>query len=487
MSPAGLWDSRVDAIIQESLQAMHDNLWSQRQREIEEIEALYRGGSDVSQFLIKHDGEESSEWLERLTRACYANYVARLADALRDGAYGGPVTRSLGPTAKEGQDDLFAKILAWNSMPRIQRELGYSIVVPGDGWTNVAWREADEAVALFVVHPSNIWYVPDADNPRKIAKLVERREDLSSSKKGEKRYVYWIWTWDTMAFVDKDGRSLELISSKGKSLPNPAPNPYGEIPYIHYRGRPVVGSTDGMSYVRDAAPIQKNLYNVMSELDDTVLHQAFSTLHVSDYQKPEISMGPRRYIQTGANGKAEFLSPGPPIAEVEAMINRRIEIMCEISGVPISTFKGGMASSGYQLALEMQPLLRTIETIRSEALESEREQVRMICRVWNAHGSPALPDPDTLEPQVSFDADVLPSDKEAEFNRDLLQLNNIPPLMTREDFLRKWREDLRDDTAVEEYIAKLDEEKAKKEPPKPAGGSNPFSSLFAPPPEEEQP
>jgi len=422
-----------------------------KQQDREELEAYYAGGREISSKLIRHPAEDHAEFAQRKARLLYPNYVARLADALIDGVYGDPVTRSIADATDE-QLETLQDIWEWNLMPRVQRDIGYGIVVLGDAWVNCTYHERDRIIGVHAVHPDNIAYTTDPDNPNRVIELVETRAEEHIVGSGKEVQTHWVWTLDEFGHFDDDGRPMD-------DGPWPAPNPYGWIPYVHFRGRPMLGVSDGLSYIRDQITIQRALMNRLSDEDVLCVEQIHGTLVLKGYQRANVDHGPRRAITVSPDGDAFYINPNAAIKDLEESIDRLVKMLFETGSVPMSLVSGGTASSGLQLAIEMRPFTRVVESIRAECTASEKDLIRTVCVIGAVHG---LGLPEECNPVVEFSDNVLPSDRDGEFQRDLLMYQN--GLMLRTDFLARWIDKLGDDqAAIEEYEQQLESEKTQRD------------------------
>lgn len=439
-----------EQVIRRAVAEYRAELLSQRGRYLEELEDFYIGGSDMSEHIRRFEGEEQRDLNERRARFQYPNYVAKLANVLIDSAYGAPIKRKI-RNASEAQQKQFDAILEWNSATQMQLEVGQSIVTLGDAWACVAFREIAKTVGILPVYPGHIVHVAyDPENPRQIVQLVERRMDDGNPDPSTGKAPilgYWFWTVDEFAFVDQEGAYITP----------PQRNAYRAIPYVRWIGEPVIGERTGLSYIRDLIPLAKALINRLSELDQLVIDQTFSTLVTAGHEKPTFGTGTKRWVGLQQGGTAEYITPDPRIEAVEAAVDGIIQRMCETVGVPRSLLNGGIASSGRQLELEMWQLVQRVQRIRSVNLETERDLVRMVCLVGATHKLGLPVDPDV---EVEFDSQILPTDRQTERTADLLDVNNIPPLMLREDYVRKYRDGISTEDAARGYVALLDQQDA---------------------------
>jgi len=467
-----------EQIVRQAVREFAGSLLEARGRYLEELEDFYIGGPDMAEHIRRFEGETDRDLLERRARFQYPNYVAKLANVLIDSSYGAPIKRTL-RDASDGQQKTFDDVLQWNAITQRQLEIGQSIVTLGDAWACVAFREQAKTVGVLPVYPGHIVHVAyDPDNPRRIVELVERRmDDGNPDPTTGKAPVlgYWFWTVEEFCFAAQDGRYITP----------PQRNSYRTVPYVRWIGEPVIGERTGYSYIRDLIPLAKALINRLSELDQLVIDQTFSTLVTAGHEKPTFNAGTKRWVGLPQGGTANYITPDPRIEAVEAAVDGIIQRMCETVGVPRSLLQGGIASSGRQLELEMWQLVQRVQRIRSINIDSERELCRLVCLVGATHRLGLPPSPDV---EVEFDSQILPTDRQVERQEDRADVDNIPPLMTREDYVRKYRSGLNTDEAVRGYIVLLDAQD-RDEP----GARKPGTDADVPtppppvPPEDEEP
>jgi hypothetical protein len=449
-APRYLFDTHSPEILRASLKKLQEAAFAKRMQTMQEYEDWYVGGDTVSKYIFRNPGEKDDSFNARIRRVCHMNYIGRIVDEIVDDVYGDEVTRSYG-AGEEAADARLKDTLEWNNIVDTQQDWCRSQVLLGEGWANVAWRENPGTVAIFGVHPMDAWWRGDPDNPGHMIEFVETRAsdlpNLPADFAGNV-YVHWIWNEHEYCQVDNNGDYI---------VP-PTPNKYGVIPYIRWKGRSVVGYDDGLSYVRDAVTIQKLVLNRTSDEDKLVRYQTHGLLVIQSIDRPTIESGADSFIRiTDPTGKAYFINPGADIAAVSQSRKDLVAALFEISSVPMSLVVGGTASSGLQLAIEMRPLTRVVRSVETKATVSERQLLRVIAAVGRAHGDTAYPE--RPNPDVQFSHNFLPSDEKQEFDKDLSMLNNIPPLITTEDFLARHHKHLRNNPeAMAEYRKKLDEQ-----------------------------
>jgi hypothetical protein len=440
-------------LVRQGLAEWREQSLRERDARYDELEDWYRGGTYVTKYLEKKPGETVMELSARQKLIEYPNYVKCIADELVRNVYGFDVTRKLLDPATDAHNETLQAIFEANRIVSAQRMYGQGMVLLGDGWARAWWDEERQIPSVFPVHPKNVWFEADPNNPYKITTLIEKIVDDSSDPKDDQS-TYWVWTNDEFAYVDSSGAMLPAV--EGGDI-GPWPNLYGLIPYSHWVGRPLLGENYGLSCVNDAVTIQKVILNRLSDLNELVENQAHGLLITVNNENPELSSGPRRFIGLGPGGEAYYINPNADIPGVLATMDASVSRMFESASIPISILRGGSASSGLQLAIEMRPLTAQIEELRTTSKQSERDLIRAVCAVGAAHGL-ALPTAEACNPEVDFGGAMLPSDKDSEFKRDFAMVTAIPPLMTRESFVRKWQTSISDDAGLAEYMQKLEAE-----------------------------
>ncbi len=427
------------------------------EQECQDYTDYMAGGKQLARFLVRHPSEEDNEWTNRNRRFMSNNYVAPLANQIINGLYGPPVTRTIDDPKTQ---ETFDWIWQLNNMHTTMLSCADGFVPLGSYLIRSWWDEtADDGkgnLRYTLVRPQDVRVIARADNCNKAKVIIEDRweEDFDFERgviANTRRF-----------FVTSDDSYAELISPDGKTAffaegGEPQPNPYGVIPYTHFKARSIPGQYLGLSLIRDAVTIQQEIFNRASELSVTVTMQAFSTLVIGGRAPKDLPIGPKAFIETTVDGKAYYIQPGAPITEVQDSIEKLIATMFDIGAVPISAIRGGSANSGIQLAIEYKPLSDVVNRLKTQSKESERELFETSLRILKAHGVPV-----NTEAQMTpdFPESFLPTDDYQEFMVDLQKLNNIPPLMSREEFWKKWNPDLTQDELVQK-AKDIDEAAAK--------------------------
>ena len=428
-----------------------------RNAETRELIDMYEGGARMKPYLLRRPGESmataSASRQERYTyranRAHNPNYFSRLTDSLADGFVGDKITRRV-----SSGDEAFQALLDDVHIQLVQQEYGLGTVLVGGSLVGiVGWAEG--GISLCPLHPFAWRVKSDPQDPYALAEVEEDRTYQSAD--GKEHTVTWVWNSEWGRLYDSDGVRLTVDPMTGLETDWADPNPYdGEIPYVYWRGRPVLGQFEGISYVRDQASLQKELYNRSNDLMILCHMRSFGVPVFKDLQTNIADWSEYGGLEVGPTGDAWMLEPSGDIPGMVMTLEKLIEWMYETGNVPTSMVQDASVKSGVALAIEWMPFLRVIQTLRNNGAVSERELVRKMLVIGKAHGVEKLPSAD-VDIEIEYEESVLPTDETADFKRDLLMLNNDPPLITREEFVRRWHK-LPDDKAVAKYIAELDAE-----------------------------
>jgi hypothetical protein len=205
-----------------------------------------------------------------------------------------------------------------------------------------------------------------------------------------------------------------------------------------------------------------------------VLYQAHAQPVLTGDLKPvKVKGGPTNIIGLEPEGSFKYETPGADIAGAIEWLKKVINEIFAIGGVPTSVVYGGSANSGFQIVVEYKRAQDIIDDAIVEATMFEKELAKLVCIVNNVHvseieGAIELPsDPDV---SIEFDPGLIPRDEAAEREQDRTDLRDS--LMSRKDYVRKWRMPDADDEAIDAYLAELQAEK----PALPEPGSSPFGA-----------
>jgi len=420
------WESLAPKAILDSIKDLQEQAEKNRAATYDRHER-YFAGSDTKGDLIRHVNEGGLAWKERQDRFADCGLTRRIAAALISPLAGHDIERTM-DDANDAASDALAQVWVDSRIATKQRMIYQNQVVCGDAFAFVSWSDALGLLLVHTVDPGNVFVVPHEDDPMREWTVIERRIDPEDAKKMR----YWIWTENARNLINADG--VELDQGDGKR--GWQANPYNAIPYIHWRGLPVSESYWGSSPISAVVGLHKYANNLRSQHDHVMLYQAHSQLVISDDNvEPKLGTGEANAIVLSKDGTATFLSPGADLPALERAYERAREEAFQIAGIPMSIVKGGEAPSGFALVIEYRSMSEVIEDLAVEAVCAEEDLIRLICTVGKAHG---LPLPDDPVPVVDMHLEVLPTDKDAAYQRDLAGLQGTPQTVTLRDFLLRW-------------------------------------------------
>lgn len=455
-----LFDSLAPAAIIESIERLRAEADKAHYDRLQLLDDFYTGHYEASRYLLRHVGEGGDEYSERAGRYRHHAYARFVANKLRSALYGGQVERTLSEASEE-QTKLLADVFAKAGIDAVQRLFSQGQVVHGDGYAFVMWKERLGRIAISNVHASRVTVEEDPDDPCDAVTFIEERIDThSKDKNGKDLKQYWIWTREWYNCVDADGNDISFMASDGVTqLRGKQTNPYGIIPYIHWRGLPLSGYYYGLSAIDGIVDLNRAFNDQYSDYDIALLYQAKSipVMRGSGGISAEVRVGARNAL-TFDDPAAElsFPTPSPAFDAMRVALKDLEETIFNLGGVPVSVIRGENESSGIALAIKYRTMQEIVGDLAVSARQAEAEMIEAICAIGNLHGLSLPKDP---KPEVDLHENVLPNDTEAEFNRDLQLWQN--DLMTTEDMVIRWR--MKTPQNVEEYLAKLDAQRSSRQ------------------------
>ena len=433
--------SMAPSMVAEAIRDLREKAEETRQRTYDYRNDFFLGGDRTKQYLTRHPGEGPTAWAERKERFADTGLTWRAGQALVSALYGHGVKRELLDTG-DRETAAFQSILDASKINSKQRMVAQNQVVSGDGFALVAWSDSLNSLRIHSVDPGNIFVEVHPDDAMREQTVIERRANPNRVDS----FIYWVWTDEAKTLVDEDGKELD----QGDGVFGWQPNPYGVIPYVHWRGMPISESYWGHSPVAACMELHRYANNIRSQVDRLALYQAHSILAISDHNiESTITAGETNALRLSAEGSAQYLAPSAAIGDVEAVYQRSRREAFEISGIPWSIVEGGQAPSGYALTVEYRSMAEVVEDLAVEAKDAELEMLRKLCIIGKVHGLPLPEDPDV---QVDLNLEITPEDKDGLRLRDLDDLQ--AGLMTKRDYLLRHRPDIPPDQ-IDAYIEQL--------------------------------
>jgi hypothetical protein len=433
---------------------------TERLSQYSEYGDFYEGGERVKKYLAKHPSEKPAEYQLRKDQMADMNYSAPLADQIINSFYGGTIERRVidDEKATERLDEIYNE----SQIGSLQRDYGNGQVVYGDGHTRIWFDEVDDLTRIQYVSPGNVFVLPSSRDALTPDILVEKRAFEYDGFRRWPRTEWLVWTNDEYAVIlEEYGDSTNKAPMVTWKTP-PSFNPYGIIPYAHWKG---IGRTSGYwgkSAIRSVITLQKMVNNRTSKQDRVIAYQTHGQWVIYSDDEIKLVSGEARFMPLGQNDRAEILDQKANIEGAQQTIENMIDRMAEIGRVPVSAIRGGSANSGFQLVMEFVPMTHLRSSYIERATVAEDYQMWAVSRVGHVHSQGT---PDELgKVEITFPESFLPVDKNEDFLRDtrLVQMGDLK----RSEYIRKWVGKGRwDEGETEKYIQDLDEENGQQQQP----------------------
>lgn len=436
-----LWESLAPKLVIDAIKSLREEAEEKRTKEYERRENVF--GGETNAYLIRHIAESDAAWGERTRRFTDCGIMPRVANTFKAALAGHPIKREITDASEDLQAKI-ATIMDDSRMDSKQRMIAHDQIVAGDGFDLWAFSDRLGKLIRHSVDPGNIFVEFDEDDPMREWCVIERRIDPNNA---DRKPWYWVWTAEAKTLVDEDGNPLD----QGGGKFGWQKNPYGVIPYTHWRALPLSESYWGMSPVRATTEIHLYCNNLRSQLDRLLLYQAHSTLAISDDLWEAGKTSESNAIVLSKDGRAQYLVPGADIPAMETSYERARREAFEVAGIPMNIVAGGEVPSGYALVVESRSMAEVAEDLAVESHAAEVESFTKMCKIGAVHGLGLPEDP---EVNIDLQIEVLPFDKDGAQQRDLLDVQS--GLMSKRDYVRRYRfqEDTPDEV-VDKYLAEI--------------------------------
>lgn len=475
-----LWDSIAEDKIKDGLQTIRNESELRRQTHIAELRAHLAGGDRPRSSLTRFAAEDPDEYQERLAAFSHVGLMGMIGNELSGGVYGRAVKRNI--TNSPGANDQYQKTITQTRLDTNQILIGLDQVGVGNSFVAVQFSPQLNRVVLPIVAMENVFVERIPENPFEMFSLIEQRADPNRPKK----IANWIWTTERYRVVDEDGADIPWFGADGEMHSGWTPNPYGVIPYAHWRGRPWAGEFWGQSLLEDTLQLNKLINNRLSDLSVIIAHQAFSQGWVRNMgtaaakKENRIAVGPRRFVPLDEGGEMGYAQPDAPITESFSTIEKLMEWCVRLAALPTSVVRDGSAASGYALEVEFRSMKNVVDMLIRQAIGAENRLARCWCAVAGAHPKiyRGIPKYDDAEIAIEFDVDFLPRDRQME--KDSARLDWQAGLMLTGDYVRQYiLPTEKDEAKIANYVSLLDAQNAAK-----AAQANPFGPAPMVPPEQ---
>ena len=430
--------------IREQLKEQTD---AQRREEYRTLLDFYEGGRAALQerYVKKHYREEDEAWLARRMQLRGLNICRGIPEKIRDGLYGGKVKRSCADAEMNAR---LTEIYAENQFDTVASGIALEASILGSHLVGPYYDERLGRVAFRTRYLGDCYpWVNEQNAERLEALLVEVViDDLFT---GESYLRGEIYTPEEIGiFRAEDSRSEYWELDRGYHPDGEMGNPYGIIPWVHFRGRVPAQAGDwwGLSDIRDVVEVNKFVNELLSIADKNAHDQGWSQLVLVNFPDDveTVNVGSARAIRTGEGGDAKYIVPDLKVAEFVELIERLYRWSHETAMVPLAAVRTSeTAKSGVALVMEFKPLIDLVKERAKRFRACEIELMKQTALVDAAHREGKRFTPTTaqtfmrgLECEVTFELNVIPTDKDAELERDLKMLG--AGLSTREELAKKY-------------------------------------------------
>lgn len=177
------------------------------------------------------------------------------------------------------------------------------------------------------------------------------------------------------------------------------PNPYGMLPFVPVRYRPVVHQWDTPGVGGQIVPANRQINKLLTEMAHAVIHQSWPQRWVRNPQpgwRPVL--GPTTFIEIEGDGEVGQLAAELPVRDVwEGWIEPLIRWSFAVAGVPVNAIRvmATEVRSGVQVIAERAPLLDRQNARRPYMERVERRLVWLMAQLTKMHTSYSDPLPDT--------------------------------------------------------------------------------------------
>ncbi len=413
--------------IRDQLKAQADAL---RKEEYRTLLDFYEGGlvplSD--EYVKQHYREEDDAWLARRINLRGLNITRAIPERIRDVIYGRPVVRKCeDPEVHARLSELYDQ----NHFDNIANQVALEASILGSHIVGPYFDERLGRVAFRTRYLGDVYpWVSEQNSDMLEALLVEVViDDLFSGESFLRAEIYT--PWETGVFTSVDSRSdyWELDSTFHPD--GDTTNPYGVIPWVHFRGRCPSQSGDwfGLSDIRDVVEVNKFINELLSIADKNAHDQGWSQLVLINFPDDieKVSVGTAKAIRTGEGGDAKYIVPDLKINDFVELIERLYRWAYESAMVPMAAIRTSkQARSGVALEIELKPLLDLAAEREKRYRRNEIELMKLTYLVDTVHREGKVFTPDQarefmngIDCDVTFANGPLIPNPSGELERDL--------------------------------------------------------------------
>ena len=403
--------------IREQLKAQAD---AQRREEYRTLLDFYEGGRAPlsDRYVKRHYREEDEAWLARRIRLRGLNISRGVPEKIRDGLYGGKVERRCEDAEMDAR---LKEIYEANHFDAVASGIALEASILGSHMVGPYYDERLGRVAFRTRYLGDCYpWVSEQNADTLEALLVEVViDDLFT---GESYLRAEIYTPEEMGvFRAKDSRSEYWELDRTYHPEGDVTNPYGIIPWVHFRGRVPAQAGDwwGLSDIRDVVEVNKFINELLSIAGKNAHDQGWSQLVLVNFPDDleQVNVGSARAIRTGEGGDAKYIVPDLKIGEFMELIERLYRWSHETAMVPLAAVRTSEAAkSGVALVMEFKPLIDLVQERAKRFRACEIELMKQTALVDTVHREGKRFTPRTaetfmrkLECEVKFELNVLPA------------------------------------------------------------------------------
>ncbi|HUU42383.1 MAG TPA: hypothetical protein VMX57_01300, partial [Planctomycetota bacterium] len=254
-------------------------------------------------------------------------------------------------------------------------------------------------------------------------------DDLFSGESFLRAEIYT--PWETGIFTAADSRTSSWELDRSFHPDGDLTNPYGVIPWVHFRGRSPAQSGDwfGLSDIRDIVEVNRFVNELLSIADKNAHDQGWSQLVLINFPDDveKVSVGTSKAIRTGEGGDAKYIVPDLKIHDFLELIDRLYAWAYESAMIPLAAIRTStQAKSGLALEIELKPLLDLVREREKRYRQHEIALMKMTLLVDEVHREGRTFTPEgarefmnAIACEVEFRGGFLPEDPADELDRDL--------------------------------------------------------------------
>lgn len=367
---------------------------------------LYRDGN----YLTHYHGEEDGQYMKRLSATPLNNYVKTTVDIYRSFLFRELPTRA---TAGLEKNPLFAEWMTdtdqeGQGMDSFMKSVNDMAMVLGSMWLLVdkpAYQveTAAQEIALGIrpyvcaYTPQNVldWeFERGVNGKRQLVKI----KVVESNNSERAKITCWYPDYIAKYTVSKDsaGDFDEIIEYAEYQ------NPLGYIPFVQYVPTPSPIKGVGYSLVEDVADIQKYIYNLASELEQTIRISGHPTLVKTAETRATAGAGSIVTIPADQDPGLNpyLLQPaGATVTGILATIESQVEAILRMTHTGAVQSQKGQPMSGVAIATERQLLNAKLSDISDTLEETEMK----LHRIWADWQNITLPEGFHIDYADSFD------------------------------------------------------------------------------------